>query len=165
VLGVVLTAAVYGASLFLPAFTFTFDNTEEVTGWDALAVLPKVWWEALRYGISEGDMLKAVVGVWNAWPPVAWAELAVAWSPNPLLLAAVVYLLKGWKRAALATSALAFLLGLFVPLMVNMDGADGHDRLYVGYWLWLVSLGLPAVFAHLAAVPAPGRAAPTVRRA
>jgi hypothetical protein len=156
VVGVVLTAVLYGASLLLPAFTFAFSIAEVWSGWDALAVVPRVWWRALHDGISEGDLWKKMVGVWNAWPPEVWGQVACAWLPNPLLLLSVVCLLKGWRRAALVTSALAVLGGLFVPLRYAVGGFDEDHRVCAGYWLWLASLGLPAVFSPTRAVPASG---------
>jgi hypothetical protein len=79
--------------------------------------------------------------------------------PNPLLLFAAICLLRGRRRAALVASALAFLGGLFVPLMYTIYraddyGADDAFRVCVGYWLRLASLGLPAVFSEVRAVRA-----------
>lgn len=165
VVGVILTAGLYGASLLLPVFTFTFDIVQVASGWDALAVVPRYWWDTLYGGISEGDLWKMIVGMWHAWPAEVWVQLGLAWLPNPLLLAAVVCLLKGWRRAALVTSALAVLGGLFVPLMYTIVGAIDEDhRICIGYWLWLASLGLPAVFSILGAGPVTRRAGPAVAR-
>jgi hypothetical protein len=160
---VVATAVLYGASLFLPAFTFTFDNVEVCYGWEAVAVVPNVWWTALTYGLFEGDMWKAVVGVWNSYPPLVWVLVGFAWLPNPLLLFAVVGLLRGRRRVALVSSSLAVLLGLVVPLTYTLGRADDDHRIFVGYCLWLASLALPAVFSQVRAAPSSGRAVGVVK--
>jgi hypothetical protein len=83
------------------------------------------------------------------------------WLANPLLLAAVVCLLAGWRRVAVITSALAFTIGLFGLRLLGRGGAADLDLLLPGYSLWLASLSLPAVFSQRRAVPA----AYTARRA
>jgi hypothetical protein len=160
---VVLTAVLYGIALFLPAFRVLFNVAEqfpgwvplaEVPGWVALTAVPRVWWAGLTGAISERDLPAVAVGVLHTWPRWAWVDIGAAWLANPLLLAAVVCLLAGWRRVALVTSALAFTLGLFAGWLLGRGGAADLDLLLPGYSLWLVSLSLPTIFSQRRAGPA-----------
>lgn len=153
-IGAVLTALFYGASLCLPAFTVPGDSANEVRGWVALTVVPAVCWAALTGGFSDGYLLGLDFGRMYTWPLSAWLKAGVAWLPNPLLVFAVVCLLSGRRGVALATSALAFLLGLFVPRLLYLAGDGMYDHRLPGYWLWVASLGLLVVFSQRRAEPA-----------
>jgi hypothetical protein len=121
IVGVVFVVILYVISLGQPAFTVVLDEPGVVYGWLALKSI-------LYCGPSE-------------------AGTALLWMPNGLLLVGVVCLLRGHWRAALLASLLALLGGLQLPCEVAWG--NGSTKFFAGYYLWMASMAVLAIFSLL----------------
>jgi hypothetical protein len=114
-----VSLAAYGLSLLLPAY---YAGREKWPGWAALLLgfIGVIGWHFSGYA--------------NAFLWLSWASLRSARSVRALSFALVALVL-----------AATFLLGHSIP---TGSGGDSAYTIQLGYWVWLLSIGLTAIAAY-----------------
>jgi hypothetical protein len=76
-----------------------------------------------------------------------------AWYANPLLLLALIRLKKETAKSLFVTAVFAFVLGLSALIVHDIPkneagGKEFIDHLGIGYYVWMVSLGIFVVYTY-----------------
>jgi len=142
---VLLSLMLFALSLPLPAFGYTFDGQEIVTGWMAFTWVPSQLFETFRDWDGNEP--------WMGWTNYLCYHVGLLyWLPNALFLLGLILALARRPGAAAIIATIGFLIaawdGSMVWLHENECGSTplGHP-LFIGYYVWLTSLALLAVAA------------------
>src|SRR5438067_669997 len=101
VLGVVVTAALYGVSLFQPAVEIEDDVTSVRPGWYTVALPPLLLRDCVSSAWQTDNFWRSFFNYWDIAgtlsPAAFWSAIFVPWMANPLLIAGTIFLfLRRW---------------------------------------------------------------------